>query len=908
MISEPTEASGAPSGVVGGAGQWVRPWSVTLDEVAGPPPAAPATNGAWQVFADPDDPLAVALRSALERAGVGAGVLVCLPRDCRDDAVEHALAGAQAVLAGAADRRFVLVQCGRGAAGLAKALQQEAPHVRTTVVHADRVPETVHRVVAEVAATTTFSEVYYDAHGARRVPTLRLLPARPAGSGSSAVSPLDAGGVLLAIGGGEGITAECALALAGQSGCRLGLIGRSDPAEDPELAADLARIGAAGVAVRYARADLTDAAQVRRVIAELEQDLGPVTGVLHGAGSNEPTGLAATVGGLRAVLEAVDPGRLRLLVTLGIVGRSEPRGEAHHAVADEWLAELTAGHAGRYPDCRTLCLQWSVWPGAGMSAGPSAVGSPARQRITPDQGAQILQRLVSDPHCPHTVVISGRTEGVSTVRYDRPDLPPLRFVSRPLIWYPGVELVTEVELSPGSDLYLLDHRLGDRILMPAVFGMEAMAQVAAALTGEDRVPVFERVQFLRPIEVPPDGATTVRVAALANDDDTVDVVIQSEETGFAKRHFRARLRYSDDVAAAGAPEQIQAALPPVPLDPAADLYGSVLFQGDRFQRLRRYHRAAARYVDADVAVAPRRWFAGSLPETLLLGDPGVRDALMHGNQVCVSDATLLPTSIDRLYPAGRRLPGTGEVRYCAVERDRVGDTYIYDVAVRTADGQVVERWEGLRLRAVRKSDGRGPWVPPLLGPYLERMLGDLVGARLAVAVEPDGTGEGNDAAARRQRTALAAARALGRPVEIRYRPDGRPEVDGGPAVWAAHGAGLTLCVAGPGVVGCDMEAVARRPEARWRDLLGRHAALLGQARSDADEDTDTAATRIWTAVASLRRSGCSVATPLVLVSRPRAGWVVFASGSRRVATFATAVRGVDTAVVFALLPGIADDD
>jgi len=41
-------------------------------------------------------------------------------------------------------------------------------------------------------------------------------------------------------------------------------------------------------------------------------------------------------------------------------------------------------------------------------------------------------------------------------------------------------------------------------------------------------------------------------------------------------------------------------LPAVHLDPAADLYGSVLFQGGRFQRLRRYHRAAARDVDADV--------------------------------------------------------------------------------------------------------------------------------------------------------------------------------------------------------------------------------------------------------------------------------------------------------------------
>jgi enediyne polyketide synthase len=145
--------------------------------------------------------------------------------------------------------------------------------------------------------------------------------------------------------------------------------------------------------------------------------------------------IAPKVGGLRAVLEAVDPGRLRLLVTLGsIIARSGLRGEAHYAVANEWLAELTTEHASRYPHCRTLCLEWSVWSGVGMGERLSMLESLARAGITPitpDQGVQILQRLVSDPHCPHTVLISGRTGGVHTIRYHRPELPLLRFVSRP---------------------------------------------------------------------------------------------------------------------------------------------------------------------------------------------------------------------------------------------------------------------------------------------------------------------------------------------------------------------------------------------------------------------------------------------------------------------------------------------
>ncbi|MEK8107779.1 polyketide synthase dehydratase domain-containing protein [Micromonospora sp. M12] len=114
------------------------------------------------------------------------------------------------------------------------------------------------------------------------------------------------------------------------------------------------------------------------------------------------------------------------------------------------------------------------------------------------------------------------------------------------------------------------------------------------------------------------------------------------------------------------------------------------------------------------------------------------------------------------------------MRYCATERSRDGDTYVYDIVLRTTAGEVVERWEGLRLRAVRKQDGKG-LVAPLLGPYLERALGDVLGARVAVAVEPDGPaepngGSGGHVARRRARARIAARRSTGDPVEVTYRP------------------------------------------------------------------------------------------------------------------------------------------
>lgn len=930
--------SAAPAEAAGAAG-WVRAWAVDLLDAATPAVAQPESGGSWRVHAPADHPLAQPLRAALTRAGLGGGVLVCLPTPCRREDLASALDGAKEAAAGPGTR-FVLVQHGPGAAGMAKTLRLEAPHLRVTVVDTPPVPDAVDRVLAEVAATTGFTEAHYDGSGIRRVPTLRVLPDAPAVT----AAPLAATDVLLVTGGGKGITAECALALATDHGCKLAVLGRSDPAADADLSANLARMSAAGITVRYWRADVTDRQAVRRAVARAGEELGPVTAVLHGAGRNEPRALsgldsaavartfAPKVDGLRTVLDAVDPAQLRLLVSFGsIIGRAGLRGEAHYATANEWLAALTEQYGRDHPHCRTMCLEWSVWSGVGMGERLSVVESLAREGTTPvspDDGVRILRRLLADPGAPTTVVVSGRTGGADTLRYDRPALPLLRFVERPLVHYPGVELVTEVELTAGTDRYLADHLLDGNLLFPAVFGMEAMAQVASALTGRSTVAAIEEAEFTRPIVVPPDGAVTLRIAALATDDDTVRVVIRSSETGYAAEHFGARLRMGSADAPAGPPDQASDGLPPVPLDPATDLYGGVLFQGERFQRLRRYHRAAARDVDAEVTACDAvSWFAGFLPDTLLLGDPGVRDALMHGNQVCVPDATLLPAGIDRLHPAGPRLSGDEVLRYCARERSQDGDTYVYDIALRTGAGEVVERWEGLRLRAVRRTDGAGPWVPALLGPYLERTVEDLTGTRVSVAVEPGGAGAAGAgqgprgaAAARKSRragTTLAAGRALGRPATVRYRPDGRPELDGGPRMSAAHGVGITLCVVGAappdrdtgpsggdtGPLGCDLEPVVGRTSGDWTGLLGRHLELARQVAAATGESVDSAATRVWTAVECLQKIGRAGGDPLVLGAHDRPGWVLLESGTARVASLVTTLRGGRQPVAVAVLVG-----
>ncbi len=909
---------------VAGVAPWVRPFAVEYRQAPEPPAAevvSGATHNEWTVFAPDGHVLAGPLKAALAGAGIGDGVLLCLPSDCDASHAGLFLDAGRAVLAAPTGTRFVVVQQGLGASGLAKTLRLEDPSAKTTIVElADVTPSdtasvelAVARVVAEAASTTDFVEARYDADGARLVPV--LIP--PAAEPDTGELPIGEGDVLLVTGGGKGITAECALAIASRSAATLALLGRSAPDDDDELATNLARLDAAGVRYTYQRADVTSAEQIADVVAAIEAEHGPVTAVLHGAGRNEPgalfslteqsyqSTLAPKIDGLRAVLDAVDPDRIKLLVTFGsIIGRAGLRGEAHYATANDWMTELTVRFAAAHPGARALALEWSVWSGAGMGERLGVVEALKRDGITPistADGIDVMLRLLADPAAAPVHVICGRTSGLPTLPIERGELPLTRFVDRAVVHYPGIELVTEADLSEGSDPYLGDHLLDGDLLFPAVMGMEAMTQVASALTGHDGSPVLTDAEFLRPIIVARGGSTTIRLAALARDAETVDVVLRSAETGYSADHFRATLRFPrPDVPAVF--DVTEPVSPPVPVDPVTELYGGVLFQGKRFQRLVAYRKVSARHALAEIGTTTdAAWFAPFLPQQRQLADPGTRDAMMHAIQCCVPDATLLPQGVERLYLADRTAQDTEYVLLDARERSQDGDSYVYDIEVRDPDGVVVERWDGLMLRAVRKRDGAGPWVPSMLGPYLQRSVERVLGGDVAVAVEPDPFGaDTGSTEGRRAQTAVAARRALDRDVRVRYRPDGKPEVDGA-EISASHGAGLTIVVAGQGTLTCDVEAAIDREAEDWTALLGSELlAVADQIGAETGESAAVTGTRVWSAMECVRKTG--LMTQSLAVDRVHAdGWVSLAAGGVRIGTWVTTVNDRAHPVVFAVL-------
>ncbi|HEU4767085.1 MAG TPA: SDR family NAD(P)-dependent oxidoreductase, partial [Pyrinomonadaceae bacterium] len=814
--------------------------------------------------------------------------------------------------------KFVLVQHRGIGAAFIRTLALETPNANVCVVN---VPandaRAVKWIIAEAAAASGYTEAHYDDAGTRREPTLKHLPLPETRSALRLTSD----DLMVVSGGGKGIAAECAISIASQTGVRLVLLGRSDPAKDDELARNLARMTALDIKFRYEQVDVTSQKQVSWTLRAIVDEFGPVTAFLHGAGANVPQLISALdeksirqtfapkVDGARNILAELDPSKLRLFVSFGsVIGRSGMQGEADYAIANETLRRITETWQKQHPNCKCLAVEWSIWSGVGMGERLGRVDALLRQGITPitpDEGLDVMGELLARDLPVTSVVVGGRFGSLPTLKIVEPELPFQRFLEKKLVYVPGVELIVDVELKHDSDPYLKDHLYQGNCLFPSVMGLEAMAQVSMALMETDQLPVFEAVELTRPIVVSEDSSTRIRIAALKRLPDEIDVSVRCESTGFSVDHFNATCTFAKQDKTESrwlAKNTISKDKTCSTLIPAEHLYGKILFQSGRFERLEGYRQLKARECVAEIrSQADGDWFSSYLPSDLLLGDPGVRDASMHGIQACIPHQTILPVEVQRItiYATQRN---TGIVLLRARERARDGKRFIYDLEIASEAGEVLETWEGLSLHPVEAIQlSENYLVDSLLETYVERRLDELLpvaGMRVAFDNGPEG----------RSRTrSNRAIRKCSGTRNVYRRPDGRPLVAGDLTVSASHDDDLTVAVAGRGDLGCDIEPVVERETAVWRDLLGPQSYELARLiAAESGESETTAATRVWTIRESLKKAGANVTAATMLDSVAGDGWVLLQSGDCRIASFVAKLgdSGKQLALTFCNKPTI----
>jgi acyl transferase domain-containing protein/NAD(P)-dependent dehydrogenase (short-subunit alcohol dehydrogenase family)/acyl carrier protein len=230
-------------------------------------------------------------------------------------------------------------------------------------------------------------------------------------------SPLTKEDVVILTGGARGITAELAVALARALSPTLVLLGRTpEPEPEPDWLAKLTeenqikrallahtdskttpkeieeqyrritaqrevhgniqRIENAGAKVLYRSVDVRDQEAVKRVVAEILRQFGPIRGLIHGAGVLADRRIedktleqfdrvyGTKVDGLQNLLQALEGDDLKVLVLFSSsTARFGRAGQVDYAVANEVLNKLAQQEARRRPACRVASVNWGPWEG-----------------------------------------------------------------------------------------------------------------------------------------------------------------------------------------------------------------------------------------------------------------------------------------------------------------------------------------------------------------------------------------------------------------------------------------------------------------------------------------------------------------------------------------------------------------
>jgi enediyne polyketide synthase len=647
----------------------------------------------------------------------------------------------------------------------------------------------------------------------------------PSSIASSSLAAITADDVVVIVGGGKGIAAECALRAANR-GSAVILVGRS-AADDPDVAATLDRASRKGLRCRYVSANVLDHAALLDGLEPVTREFGLATVLVYAPGVNEPKRLteldaetirktlAPKTTGLESALQTLGP-QLRRLVTFGsLIGRIGLEGEAHYALANAMQTAATEAWAAASPHRTALAIEWSLWGGTGMG---ERLGTIERlstlgvDALSADDALEAFDKLFAE-NAAGAVVVTSRFGPPPALSLGAMELPMLRFVDETKVHFPGVELIVETTLSQGRDAYLGDHAIDGVAVLPGVMGLEAMAQVASALMPLGDHISATGVAFARAIQVAADAQVRVRIAGLRTDPSDVVVALFAEDDDFAVPCMQATFHAEMIDQAPIEPPRFCERFP------AAPLYGPLFFGGSRFQRLGHFETATSRQVSARLRRDDgTRWFGSYEPEQLILWDPGAADAALHALQIAVPHKRVLPVSAERIdIDRSAGVP----MHVCAIEKKALAGTYIFDITATDSSGRTAYRWTNVAFRAVGRIDMASVLVaaPPLGRPYLERVAREALGDdTIEVVLIHDRDGS-------RESRRIMALRTFDLDGMVERRADGRPiRSDGNGSISLSHSDTITLAVTASSPIGCDIE-MTNAADAGDLDELHRHVAF-----------------------------------------------------------------------------------
>jgi acyl transferase domain-containing protein/NAD(P)-dependent dehydrogenase (short-subunit alcohol dehydrogenase family)/NAD(P)H-dependent flavin oxidoreductase YrpB (nitropropane dioxygenase family) len=427
-----------------------------------------------------------------------------------------------------------------------------------------------------------------------------------------------------------------------------------------EMRANVKDFRATGAVVEYCAVDVTDDAAVRKLIADITQRHGRVDGVVHGAGVIEDKRLAdkhsdswsrvvdTKVIGLLALQKHIDPATLKFFTVFSsVAGRYGNSGQSDYAAANELMNRLCLQLQVRWGDhvaVNALC--WGPWGATRFGAGMVTAATEAKfaekgvRLVSAQLGRRLFRQELGRAVGSAVEVVCGEAPWESReaeLGAIRPMVPaPQAPTLGPLLGngaatsLPTGERIVQVRLDPTRHLYLPEHALDGKFVLPAAAALELMAEAAGALWPGWCVVEVREHRLLKGVDLdgygrdlhvfispPPYGSS---------EGFEVNASLRSDlGNGRSMAHYRCVIRLEQGLRLA---EPARRAIHDDQSLTVAKAYGEWLFHGPRFQVIEHIEGLSPAGSGARVrSTHPVQWMAqeNSSPMGWLF-DPALLDA------------------------------------------------------------------------------------------------------------------------------------------------------------------------------------------------------------------------------------------------------------------------------------------
>ncbi len=756
----------------------------------------------------------------------------------------------------------------------------------------------------DFSRTENYLAVGYDRENIRRVPKAIRSESSDYVARKQSWSKDD---VVVVTGGAKGITAECVVKLAETVKAKFVLLGSSPLPTDSnsEIVSNLKRLEKMGIICSYIPCDLTDKNAVEAVLTQVKQQFGAITALVHGAGINLPRlvnqvsaeqafqEISPKLLGMRHMLNALANQPPKLVVGLtSIIGIAGMTGNAWYAFANESVDLLLRQFAEQHKETtEAVSLGYTVWKEVGMGHRLGVIDNLENSGVgalSVKEGTYRFSQLFHNQAADQQVAIIGELSGLATwqqlLKGPAAVKVNYRYVDN-IIRQEAEALTVRTRLNEERDPYLKDHNFNGTYLLPTVFGLEAMAQVATSLMNDTDVKIVEisNIGLELPITVGQGGDTEIeiqaQIQATTSDETTVTVGILTENTGFASEHFSATYLFSK--VKAQPKIQVTAKTDGLLIQPKIDLYngGGVLFQGDMFQRMEKVYSLTPSTITLTINRIESKQIAKSAfadeQQTLLLSDPFYRDVLLQSVQLPLAPEFVLPVAIGKI---SFYTPHSFSEKIRFVQttvKEHIGRDYLCDVIVSDEHGNVIEQLSDYKVRALQKhSLNVTPEQISSLATLDQLNISQLLESafeRLNVHKKPSisiGYTPGLQQHSKEQRHQMeipfieqAVSQSIENPVtdklKIYWNDEGKPclgneqltEHD----ISMSHDEDYCIALFGKGEQGCDIEIVKQRSREDWQGLLGNARMSLLDELVEQGDQVAIAGVRIWSAIEAVRK-------------------------------------------------------